>query len=278
MPLASLVWQFERKAYSAIDDEYEALTKAEHSKSDKTRSKYATLYVSKSDESSALIDRYDDYLYLFRELQQVLQVVDEEKGELRMKSAVRGEIEAILELMESIGDEKLTERVRKFRKHLDALLQYFDQSARADQQLREQIPDVSVRRELIRLYAWKTALRSAVGKERKRLKADIECWETILCDWLSSERFKTLYQMVDKALSVIIRSSSMVENANSRLRRFFDSARGQVNQNRLNLIRFYLNHKVFTRGPRKGKSPGQMFHGLEKPIHWLTALKAQLNG
>ncbi len=183
------------------------------------------------------------------------------------------EAEAILELMETIADDKLKERVRKFRPHLDDLLRYFDQVAVADQRLKDTIPDVTVRQELFRLYAWKKAFRSATGKHRKCLKADIECWEEVLSEWLSPARFKRLYEKVDKELKVIIRSSSMVENINSRLRRFFDSARGQVNQNRLNLIRFYLNRKLFTRGPRMGMTPKQMFSGEKKPDHWLTELK-----
>ncbi len=277
MPLASLVWQFERKAYSAIKDEYESLDKSESSKYGKTRAKYEGLYVGKSDEALIAIDRYDDYHYLFQELQQVLQIIDEQKGELRSKADVEGEIEAILDLMETIDDDKLKERLRKFRLHLDDLLRYFDQVAVADRRLMDAIPDESVRRELIRLYAWEKAFHSAKGTHRKRLKADIDCWKAILSEWLSPARFKQLYKKVNKELSVIIRSSSMVENINSRLRRFFDSARGQINQNRLNLIRFYLNRKLFARGPRAGKTPKQLYEGEEKPGHWLTELKAAIN-
>ncbi len=160
---------------------------------------------------------------------------------------------------------------------MDDLLRYFDQVAVADQRLKDEIPDVMIRQELLRFYAWKIDFRSATGTHRKRLKDDIVCWETILGEWLSPERFKRLYKKVDKELKVVIRSSSMVENINSRLRRFFNSARGQINQNRLNLIRFYLNRKMFTRGPRAGTTPKQMFYGEEKSGHWLTELKAAIN-
>ncbi len=277
MPLASLVWQFERKACSAIKAEYESLDKSESSKYGKTRAKHEALYVAKSDKAINLIDRYDDYHYLFRELQQALQIIDEQKGELRSKADVKGEIEAILDLMETIDNEKLKDRARKFRAHLDDLLRYFDQVAVADQRLKDGIPDEAVRRELIRLYALEKAFRSATGNHRKQLKADIECLKEILGEWLSSTRFKQLYKRVGKELSAVIRSSSMVENINSRLRRFFDVSRGQISQNRLNLIRFYLNRKLFARGPRKGASPKQMFYGEEKNAHWLTELKAAIN-
>ena len=274
MPLASLVWQFERKALSAIKAEYESLDKSESAKYAKTRAKHEALYVTKSDEATALIDRYDDYFYLYRELQEVLKIIDEQTGDLRSKAFVEGEIEAILDLMETIADDKLKERVRKFRPHVDDLLRYFDQVAVADRNLKDAIPDVTVRQELLRLYAWEKAHRCATGKQRKQLKVDIDCWREILGEWLTPERFKRLYKKVEDELKVVIRSSSMVENVNSRLRRFFDSARGQLNQNRLNLIRFYLNRKLFTRGPRAGMTPEQMLSGEENPAHWLTELKA----
>lgn len=277
MPLASLVWQFERKAYAAIKAEYETLDKAESAKYGKTRAKYEALYPTQCDETTIAVDRFDDYFYLFGELRRVLQIVDEEHGCLRSKEWVRGEIETILDLMETVDDDDLKERVRKFRAHLDDLLCYFDQVEKADQRLKNEIPDEVVRTELIRLYAWEAAYRSASGKHRKDLKANIDCWKAILNEWVSPERFKRLYQKVKKALSVIIRSSSMVENINSRLRRFYDSARGQLNQNRLNLIRFYLNHKIFARGPRKGASPHQMFYGEDNAGHWLKELKALVN-
>ena len=80
---------------------------------------------------------------------------------------------------------------------------------------------------------------------------------------------------MEKQLFSIIRSSSMVENTNSRLRPFFDAARGQINQNRLNLIRFYLNHKVFERGRRKGKAPAQILYGKNRASeNWLFKLYA----
>ncbi len=57
----------------------------------------------------------------------------------------------------------------------------------------------------------------------------------------------------------------MVENVNSRLRRFANSARGQLSQERLNIIRYHLNHKPYKRSEkRKGLSPYQIFFNKEK--------------
>ena len=86
--------------------------------------------------------------------------------------------------------------------------------------------------------------------------------------------YNRLYIIVDDKLSTIIRSSSVVENINSQLRKYFNKSRDQVNQNRLNLIRFYLNYRVFERGKRKGKSPAELFLGRDYHYdNWLDAFR-----
>ena len=69
------------------------------------------------------------------------------------------------------------------------------------------------------------------------------------------------------------RCSSAVENYNSRLRPYLDPKK-QVTQERLHLIKFYLNHQVFLRSKHahlKGKSPVAAL--TSKPhLNWLEML------
>jgi len=121
-----------------------------------------------------------------------------------------------------------------------------------------------------------TSLYTAYGQRKRGLNAHKAALEQRLSDRLGEAEYRRVYQLVEQTLSSIIRSSSMVENTNSRLRRFFDSARGQINQSRLNLIRFYLNHTRFERGRRRGKTAAQLFHGDEASSeHWLSILRAK---
>ena len=114
-------------------------------------------------------------------------------------------------------------------------------------------------------------LYTAYGQRKRCLNAHKAALEHTLSDWLGGAESRRFYHLVEQTLSSIIRSSSMVENTNSRLRRFFDSARGQINQARLNLIRFYLNHKPFERGRRRGKTAAQLFHRDEASSeHWFV--------
>ena len=60
-----------------------------------------------------------------------------------------------------------------------------------------------------------------------------------------------------------VRSSSPLEAINSQIRDFINSARGQISQHMIDLIVFFLNHKISSRGPYKGTSRYQRFTGQE---------------
>jgi len=69
------------------------------------------------------------------------------------------------------------------------------------------------------------------------------------------------------------RSSSMVENLNSRLRRYF-FLRRHLGNAYLSLLQFFLNHRVLMRSRRAervGKTPKQLLTG-QPHAHWLELL------
>jgi hypothetical protein len=277
MRLVSGIWQAERKAYAAIGKEYDAAAKFERAKSERVLAKRLQNYATAKAKAENWIRWYDESLYLFRELQEVLRMVNQKSGELRRKADVMSEVEAILELLEQeIGDEKIRKGTGYIRDHQEALLLYFDEVEAAAEFLNGVIAEDEVRQCLLRTYTYQQQLYVAYGQRKRQLEARRAALQESLVARIGQAEYERFYQIVDQSLSAIIRSSSMVENTNSRLRRFFDSARGQINQNRLNLIRFYLNHKPFERGRRQGKSPAQLFYGNgDSPEHWLSILRAK---
>jgi hypothetical protein len=89
---------------------------------------------------------------------------------------------------------------------------------------------------------------------------------------LGSE-FNTLFDAVSRAMAQTPRSSSLVENINSRLRNYF-TLRRYLGGSYLVLLRFFLNHRRFMlsrRAERNGKSPRELMTGQGHP-HWLTRL------
>ncbi|MDO9714629.1 hypothetical protein, partial [Paracraurococcus lichenis] len=86
-------------------------------------------------------------------------------------------------------------------------------------------------------------------------------------------RFHILFDAVRRAMASTPRSSSLVENLNSRLRTYF-TLRRHLGGSYLDLLRFFLNHRRFLRSrhaERQGKSPRELMTGQGHP-HWLTLL------
>jgi len=86
-------------------------------------------------------------------------------------------------------------------------------------------------------------------------------------------KFHSLFDAVNRAMAGTPRSSSLVENLNSRLRTYF-TLRRHLGGSYLDLLRFFLNHRRFLRSrraERQGKSPRELMTGQGHP-HWLTLL------
>jgi hypothetical protein len=86
-------------------------------------------------------------------------------------------------------------------------------------------------------------------------------------------KFHALFDAVSRAMADTPRSSSLVENLNSRLRTYF-TLRRHLGGSYLDLLRFFLNHRHFMRSrrtERHGKSPRELMTGQGHP-HWLTLL------
>ncbi|MDO9714451.1 hypothetical protein [Paracraurococcus lichenis] len=86
-------------------------------------------------------------------------------------------------------------------------------------------------------------------------------------------KFHILLNAVRRPMASTPRSSSLVENLNSRLRTYF-TLRRHLDGSYLDLLRFFLNHRRFLRSrhaERQGKSPRELMTGQDHP-HWLTLL------
>jgi hypothetical protein len=86
-------------------------------------------------------------------------------------------------------------------------------------------------------------------------------------------KFYAVFDAVSRAMAQTPRSSSLVENLNSRLRNYF-TLRRHLGGSYLDLLRFFLNHRRFMcsrRAERNGRSPRELMTGQDHP-HWLTIL------
>ena len=89
-------------------------------------------------------------------------------------------------------------------------------------------------------------------------------------------RFVSVVAEVRQAMDDTPRASSLVENLNSRLRKYF-FLRRHLSEGYLSLLQFFLNHRTFLRSRRArrvGKSPTELLTGRSH-AHWLELLGFQ---
>lgn len=87
------------------------------------------------------------------------------------------------------------------------------------------------------------------------------------------DQFDEMESAVLNVLNHVHQASSCCENLNGRVRQVL-SARQNISQNFLNVLRFYFNHKSFHRSAvpeRVGKTPAELLTGKPHP-HWLEML------
>lgn len=90
---------------------------------------------------------------------------------------------------------------------------------------------------------------------------------------LGDERFDALEDAVIEALGTTEKTSSMIENFNSRIRPYL-FLRKIISNDYLGLLRFYFNHTPFLRSKheyRQGKTAAEVMTGKAHP-HWLEML------
>jgi hypothetical protein len=85
--------------------------------------------------------------------------------------------------------------------------------------------------------------------------------------------YRAACRAIDALAAGTVRASSLVENLNSRLRTYF-SLRRHLGPDYLELLRFYLNHRVLERSERperQGQTPAELLTGAAHG-HWLELL------
>jgi hypothetical protein len=263
--------RYERKAYQAIEHEYERKRVLESARSKEVLKKREEAYEIACQKTQEAIRKYEDFAYLWQCLLRAFDLFATD-GALRTRSRVESEVAIILELMETqINDSALANVIRKFSKAVANYWPYFDKAERIYKELREQLPEDMLREICM---GWQTEKKARACKDYQRKKALEKKAEDHL--YLATcENLENAQQKASTAIERLndnVRSSSPLEAVNSQIRDFLNSARGQLTQEMLNLITYFLNHKVATRGPYKGTSPYQRFTGQKEDVDCLDQL------
>jgi len=250
--------QLEKAAYAAIGREerarlVEAEAQAGHPRRGPKRK--SGLSVAEAVTASQMAtSRFDDYAWLIQVVRETLAPLDARTGRLHWASWSRQELAAVVSLLRDWADDRVTKAAGRLERAIPELVAYQEllvaQMAPWVAQLGE---------ETVALIAWAWLHRQGLG-----LSAPAGVERAFPAD--QHPAIKVIWTILEG----VHRGSSLVECINSLLRPHLLVHRG-ADQGLLDLLACYLNHRVFSRGKRRGKSPLQLV-GLADSDDWLVSV------
>lgn len=261
----------EAAAYKAIDEEYDLYDKLDSAKSEEVINKRIEKCEKAQEIARKKVDLYESYYFLYIYIIEQLQLFDS-NGNLRDRKEAEANIGLALELVESLGTEKLTKAVRKVRRTMPGLLNYFERAQSTVANLTVlPIPQKALQ-SLCLAWQWKKGMtKSKRAKARQYCNGNEEFYLGIAAGYLQ-EDYDPMKEEVYTALDQIIQSSALVECINSIIRPYLNSSKNQITQELLNLIMFYHNHRRYKDGKRKGKTPIEILTGKKQEKDWIELL------
>ena len=131
--------QWERKAYSAIAKEDDAIRKFHHAKSESNLNKRLLQYEQAHQACEHAMARYDQLDMLLQLLQEALQLCTPQ-GKPRTKAGVRAELTMLLHLLEEIDSGAMGTILTPMRAHLDDIVVPYEQAEMLYAQRLERMP------------------------------------------------------------------------------------------------------------------------------------------
>jgi len=261
----------EKSAYAAIAEEYHCLEVFESAKTEQVMQKRMDAYFDAKSNSDKAINIYDMFKFLYHCIIDSLQVFDRDGNPCDRENAEEN-IRIALDYMIGLPVKKIKKEINTIYHLLDNLLEYLDTAKKVTGKLNAMgIPRYIIQAFSLAWQAQKNAIKAKKQKRRKyftgKEKEQLEMLRMMLGD--DFEKVKTtVFVELDK----IIQSSAIIENINSIVRAYMDTSRNRVNQEMLNLIMFYHNHRRYKAGKRKGKTPMELFTGTKQEKDWLEML------
>ena len=264
--------RLEKAAYKAIDTEYRCFDKLNSARSDSVINKRIDEYEKAKRVAEEKMELCESFQYVYRCLIDELNVFGED-GRLRERAEAEHNLHVGLDLVESLDINKLNKEVKKVRRTLPDLLNYFDVAHDVVQQLENSMNiDHQALRALCLAWQWnKGAIKSKkVGRTRYCKENERFCLE--YAEGHLQENHEDVKEHVYRELDAIVQSSALVECVNSIIRPYLNGSKNQISQETLNLIMFYHNHRRYKSGKRKGKTPMEILTGKDQQEDWIKLL------
>lgn len=219
-------------------------------------------------QATLAMQHYNDAHYLLSESKRAFDYFDN-NGRWIDHQQAQQHLQTICHLGKEIPNTEWQKAIASFEKYIPATTQYIADIATELSQLTQQPADQSEPTD----FLWRVV--SLIYKHRRKANCckqyahqryeqqQANEWQQLLTEQIGEDKAQEMIAQLSSVLDKANRSSSMIETVNSRLKPYLKDARGQISQERINLIRFYLNHQTYERSriaERKGHSPYQLFY------------------
>ncbi len=260
-----------KAAYKAIGKEYDHEKKFDSARSDKVIAKRIEQYESAHGAAEQAIEKYDNFCYLYHCIITELRPF-RSNGQLRSREVAEDTIQTALDLLEASGNEQINKVVKKIRRTMPDLLNYFDVASKVVAKLKGLPIDDNALLSLCLAWQWhKGKIKAKNAARRKRCNDQEQLCLEFSVGFLQDD-YDALKEHIYDELNSIVQSSALVECINSVIRPYLNTSKGQVTQEALNLIMFYHNHRRYVAGERKGKTPVEILTGKKQEKDWVELL------
>jgi len=271
----------ESHAYGAIKEEFERLRVFGNRKCEESLARSLVKYEAASMEATRAMRASDNYDYLHMCLHESFDSFTAD-GRLRTRATAEGDIEAALRLMEEEFPRHngILDAVRFLRENLSDYRNYFEQLERIVRCQAKRIPEHALRAGCL---SWQLA-RKAMACKCPRLKKKLSLRSSSQMEFAiagAGGSLKTDINSLFSELDSNVRSSSPLEAINSIIGSHLNACRGQINQQSLTMLAFFLNHRRANRGKYAGSSPYERLTGIREansPVEQILKLAAGNTG
>ena len=269
--LGKWINSLERSAYAAIENEYHCMEVFESAKTEQVIQKRMDAYFDAKTNTDKTIMLYEIYKFLYHCIIDNLQVFDKH-GNPRNRKNAEEDIRVALDYMIGLPVNKIKKNINTIYNLLDELPEYLDTSRQVVQNLIEKGIQPYVVQAFSLAWQYQKNAVKAKKSERRKYFTTKEKEQLEMVKMMLGDNFEALKSEVFAQLDKIIQSSAIVENINSIVRAFLNTSRNRINQEILNLIMFYHNHRRYKAGKRKGKTPMELLTGIKQEKDWLEML------
>lgn len=262
----------ENEAYKAIEKEDHCEGLIYSAASERVIDKRNEAYNQARKIADEKIELYENFRFIYRSLISNLDFFDD-GGNPRDRKTSEENIKAALDLLETLGVERITKAVKKARNTMPALLNYFDVAESILAELNKLRIAPKALQAFCLAWQWRRKYVKAKKPKRRKYCTDNETFYTELAEGFLPQNTDVLWkEHIYSELDNIVQSSALVECINSIIRPYLNNSKNQVNREMLNLIMFYHNHRRYTDGKRKKKTPLEILTGKKQEKDWIELL------